>query len=1332
MVVETADETSKILVFFVNGKKIVDDNVDPELTLLQYLRNKLRLCGTKLGCGEGGCGACTVMVSRYDRTKNKVIHIPVNACLAPICSMHGLAVTTVEGIGSTKTKLHPVQERLAKAHGSQCGFCTPGIVMSMYTLLRNSPTPSMKDMETAFQGNLCRCTGYRPIIDGLKTFTEDWEVVHKFSNGNGVCGLGDKCCKLQNGSAPVHEFDSLFESSEFTPLDPTQEPIFPPELKLTDKYDRQYLTFKSADVTWYRPITLQQLLDLKHKYPEAKIVVGNTEIGVETKFKHVTYPVIIQPVLIPELTRIQSTERGIRIGASATLADIEAYIQREIRDKPKYQTRIFKAMISMLHSFAGKQIRSVGALGSNIMTGSPISDMIPVLMAAKSTLELASKNSTRIVTLDSNFFTGYRKSIVEPNEILLSIHVPYTQHFQYFEAYKQARRREDDIAIVNEAINVVFTPRTNVIESISFGIGGMSFKTLTAPKTEARLIGKPWDKSTLDLALDSLAEDLPLSPDAPGGMVSYRKTLTLSLFFKAFIAISTELKQYLPAIEVDQVEFNRNQYTAQKHHNTQNFKSIVPPIVHRSAYKQATGEAIYCDDIPRFEGELQGAFVLSTKAHAQILNIDASEALTMEGVRGFVCGEDVPGKKKWGMAIQDEEVFYWDKVTSVGQIIGLIVADTQTIAQRAARKVKVEYKDLEPIIVSIEDAIKFNSFHEIDRSIEKGSVEGIFEKSKHVLEGEVRCGGQEHFYLETHGCIVVPKGEDDEMDVYSSTQNPTEISKIIGQVLNIPQSKVITKVKRIGGGFGGKESRGSMVALPVAVAAKKFNRPIRCILDRDEDMVMSGSRHPFYFKYKVAFDDDGKLLACDADLYSNCGYSYDLSVGVMERALTHIDNAYYIPAVNLRCHLCKTNLASNTAFRGFGAPQGMFLAETMVQQIADYLKKEPETISELNLYKDGLATYYNQLIEDCTLDKCWTECMDSSDFHNRKKAVIEFNRKNKYKKRGINIIPTKFGIAFAVPFLNQGGALVHIYTDGSVLLNHGGIEMGQGLHTKMIQVASRTLEIPIDKIHIIETATDKVPNTSPTAASSGSDLNGMAVMNACLTLKERLKPFKENNPKGKWEDWVLAAYRSKISLSTTGYYFMAGLNHNWKTGEGDLFQYFTYGVGCTEVEIDTLTGDHEILRTDIVMDLGQSLNPAIDIGQIEGAFMQGYGLFVMEEMVYSPKGDTITRGPGTYKLPGLGDIPREFNVSLLKGVSNPRAVYSSKAVGEPPLFLGCSALFAIKHAIKAAREENKVQGYFRLDSPVTSAKIRMACVDSITSRFKEPEPGSYKPWNVVA
>ncbi|XP_017779111.1 PREDICTED: xanthine dehydrogenase-like [Nicrophorus vespilloides] len=1325
---ETMDEYESSLVFFVNGKKVVEDNIDPSWTLLQYLRTKLRLCGTKLGCAEGGCGACTVMVSKYHRAEDKVRHIPVNACLAPVCSMHGLAVTTVEGIGSVKTKLHPVQERIAKSHGSQCGFCTPGIVMSMYTLLRNMPKPSMEDLEVTFQGNLCRCTGYRPIIEAYKTFTEDWEKMRasKLTNGNG-CGMGKDCCMLKDRKV------ELYSESEFVPYHESQEPIFPPELKLKDQWDKQSLHFKSKEISWFRPTNLMDLLKLKSKFPKAKIVVGNTEIGIETKFKHLTYPVLIQPSQITELEVLDITDEGLKVGAAVTLEALNECLKEQMKILPEWKTRVFKALVETLHYFGGKQTRSVACVGGNIITASPISDLNPIFMVAKIELELQSVDGSRRVLMDQNFFTGYRKTILNEDEILIGILLPFSEEYQYIHAHKQSRRRDDDIAIVNAAINVKFDEDSKKLKDISMAFGGL------APTTKlitnfSEVLGMEWLEDVLDKVYEVIMRELVLDSEAPGGMIAYRRALPLSFFLKTFIALKKELNMH----EVDSRDLSAfKKLSFQTPKSSQVFQ-LVPedqkdidlvgrPINHVAAEMQATGEAIYFDDIPKIENEAYMAYVYSTKAFANIISIDASEALAMDGVVGFISAKDIKiGCNKFGPVVQDEEVFITKQVTCQYQMLGAIVANDQQIAQKAARKVAVDYEELHPVIVSIEDAIKHNSFYDKERKIECGDVDGVFETTRNIIKSNCRTGYQEHFYLETHGCLVVPK-EVDDLEIYTSSQHHAEITDLVSRILNIPQNRIVTKIKRIGGGFGGKQSRGVPIAVTAAIAANKFRRPIRIMLDRDEDMASTGGRHPFFTKYKVAFNDYGKILAIDAELYANAGCSLDLSLEVMERAVLHIENAYKIENLRVIGKICRTNLPSNTAFRGFGAPQAMLAAETMIRNISEFVGKDPVDIAMKNLYREGDKTHYNQDMINCNLTRCLEQCVDSSNYHERKLSVQKFNKENRWKKRGISVVCTKYGVGFGVPFLEQAGALVNVYTDGSVLLTHSGVEMGQGLNTKMIQVASRVLKIPADMIYISEVSTDKVPNSSPSAASVGSDLNGVAVKKACEEIRMRLKPIINKNPKGEWKEWIKDAYFNRISLSATGYHYTPEITYDWDTNTGTPYNYFTYGVACTEVEVDCLTGDHQLLRTDIVMDLGASLNPAIDIGQIEGAFMQGYGLFTLEEMVYSPSGTVLSKGPGSYKIPGFGDIPIEFNVSLLEGVGNPKAVYSSKAVGEPPLFLASSALFAIREAMKSARLGQYMPPYFRLHAPATAEKIRMLCDDHITERIKKCE----NTWNVI-
>uniref|UniRef100_A0A3Q3GIU0 Xanthine dehydrogenase/oxidase n=1 Tax=Kryptolebias marmoratus TaxID=37003 RepID=A0A3Q3GIU0_KRYMA len=1193
---------------------------------------EMGLTGTKLGCAEGGCGACTVMLSRY-HPGTKQLHHAVNACLAPLCSLHMAAVTTVEGIGSVARKVHPIQERIAKCHGSQCGFCTPGMVMSMYALLRNNPTPKMADVEEAFQGNLCRCTGYRPILQGYKTFSAVTNF--EYLRWGMLCTFKALC---------EQEATSLFNMEDFAPYDPTQEVIFPPELMTLSKGQRSgSLCFHGERATWLQPTSLKEFLLLKWKHPEARVVVGNTEVGIEVKLKNMVHPLILAPAFIPELSAVTHSEDGVVFSAACTLSHVAAELRKAVRTLPPHQTEVFLAILEQLRWFAGLQIRNVAAVGGNIMTASPISDLNPVFMAAGCKLTLMDKDGSREVQMDDSFFTGYRKTAVRPQEVLFSIHIPYSKKF--VSAFKQSPRREDDISIVTTAMSVTFTPGTDVVEDLKLSYGGMAPITVLAKKTANKLLGRRWGEELLQEACSSLAEEMTLDPSAPGGMVTYRRTLTLSLFYKFYLTVLQKLR----------------------------------------------------------------------------LQVYVSAAEGFPGVVSFLFADDVPGSNVTGMR-QDETVFADGQVTCVGHIIGAVVADTQIHAQRAAKAVKIQYEELQPVI-TIQEAIAARSFYEPIRTIQNGDLEAGFKQAEHILEGKIHIGGQEHFYLETHVTLAVPR-EDDEMELFVSTQ------KTQSSALGVSANKVLIRVKRLGGGFGGKESRTIVLSPVVALAANKLKRPVRCMLDRDEDMLITGGRHPFYGKYKVGFLNSGKVVALDVSFYSNAGNSLDLSQAIMERALFHMENSYRVPNIRGQGFMCRTNLPTNTAFRGFGGPQGMMVAESWITDVAHSLGRSAEEVRRFNLYLEGESTPYNQILHGLTLDRCWDECLSRSGYEQRRAAAQLYNRQNRWTKRGLAVVPTKFGISFTVNFLNQAGALVHVYRDGSVLLNHGGTEMGQGLHTKMVQVASRVLGVPCSKIHISETSTNTVINTSPTAASVSSDLNGAAVQNACEILQKRLEPFKAQNPKGSWEDWVKAAYFDRVSLSANGFYRTPDLGYDFETNSGRLFHYYSYGVACSEVEIDCLTGAHKNLSTTIVMDVGRSLNPAIDIGQVEGGFMQGLGLFTLEELQYSPQGVLLTRGPGSYKIPAFGDIPTELSVSLLRDAPNDKAIFASKAVGEPPLFLAASIFYAIKDAISAAREESGLTGPFRLDSPASTERIRNACSDRFTKLCPPAEAGTFRPWSV--
>ena len=544
----------------------------------------------------------------------------------------------------------------------------------------------------------------------------------------------------------------------------------------------------------------------------------------------------------------------------------------------------------------------------------------------------------------------------------------------------------------------------------------------------------------------------------------------------------------------------------------------------------------------------------------------------------------------------------------------------------------------------------------------------------------------------------------------------------------VQANKIVSKVKRLGGGFGGKETRSIQLSGICATAANKVKRPVRCMLNRDEDIMTSGQRHPFLARWKVAVNENGKLQALDADVFANAGWSQDLSGAVIDRALTHIDGCYNFPNVHVRGRLAKTNTVSNTAFRGFGGPQGMFIAETYMEEIADHLAIPVDKLREINMYEPNDHTHFKQALKDWHVPLMYEQILQGSDYAERRQAVDDYNAKHKWKKRGLAIIPTKFGISFTALFLNQAGALVHLYHDGSVLVAHGGTEMGQGLHTKMTMIAAQALGVPLSDVYISETATNTVANTSSTAASASSDLNGYAIFNACEQLNERLKPYRERLGKeASMKELVHAAYFDRVNLSANGFYKTPDIGYVWGPNTGQMFFYFTQGVAAAEVEIDTLTGDWTPLRADILMDVGRSINPAIDYGQIEGAFVQGQGLFTTEESLWHrASGQIFTRGPGTYKIPGFRDIPQIFNVSLLKDVTweNLRTIQRSRGVGEPPLFMGSSVFFAIRDALKAARKQYGEHEVLSLQSPATPERIRISCADPIIKRsLVEPREG---------
>ncbi len=728
--------------------------------------------------------------------------------------------------------------------------------------------------------------------------------------------------------------------------------------------------------------------------------------------------------------------------------------------------------------------------------------------------------------------------------------------------------------------------------------------------------------------------------------------------------------------------------------------------LHESGYLHVTGDAVYVDDIPAPRDMLVGMVVPSPIARGRLVTCDVRAAKEIPGVAAVLTAKDIPGHNDIAPFTHDEPLLATDEVFTVGQSVAFVVADSYVTCRKAAAAIVLEWEEL-PAILSLRDAVAQGSFLTEPHVMKRGDVDQVLAEAPLRFQGEVETGGQDHFYLETHAALVIPE-EDHSYKIVSSSQHPSEVQAKVAEVLGIRSRDVVVEVKRMGGGFGGKETQGAIFAALAALGSFHTGRPVKVWLNRDQDMTQTGKRHPFFSRYDAGFDDNGNLLALRVEGYSDGGWSCDLSGPILDRYMFHLDNAYYIPNLHFSARVAKTNTVSHTAFRGFGGPQGMVVIEAVLNRAAATLGLDPAVVRQRNFYGPAprhLTPYFQEVPADRS-QRVYDELMASSDYTARRAAIDAFNKTSQWTKRGIGFQPIKFGISFTNSVLNQAGALVHIYADGSVQLNHGGTEMGQGLHTKMLAVCAHELGVPVEDIRLMTTATDKVPNTSATAASSGSDLNGAAVQNACEILMARLRPvaadllklssdkvehvvfadgwaFLENDESSRvaFSAVTMEAYNRQISMSSTGFYRTPNIKYEASLGRGKPFHYFSYGGAVLEVEVNRFTGEHRLLRADILHDVGHSLVPSIDRGQIEGAFLQGLGWLTCEELVWNDKGHLRTHSPDTYKIPAVGEAPLDFRVALLQRATQDDVIHGSKAVGEPPFMLAIAVLSALHHAI---------------------------------------------------
>lgn len=1357
---------SRRLSFRLNGELHQIDDPDPSLLLSDYLRDS-GLTGTKVGCGQGGCGACTVMLS--SRGPEGDDHRPINACLRSLAAVAGCHVTTVEGIGSFQDGLDPVQHRIALSNGTQCGFCTPGFVMNAHAFLRNHPCPSQQEMEDQFGGNLCRCTGYRPILHAMRSFAHDHDPG---ADPIPPCEV-DPCTPLRVRPAP-----RPIELDGMPPCDGQVEALY----------------FQRGNRHWFRPPTLADAQELKsllaahYGADRVRLVVGNTARAIYPG-EDVASEIDISR--IAELNEARRGAEGLVVGASVSIQRLLELADTAIAAEPAGRTIGLRELARHGKFLAGLQVRSAGSVGGNIAItkahtrhGEPFpSDLFTVLTTLGAT-----------VTVCSSAFAGGERTFeldelppledLPPDAFFVRFQVPWSRPGERVQTFRVARRPQMAHPIVNAGFRCLLDAEGRAVAGeVVVVFGGLASCNARMPGIEAALAGRRWDSATLRESLSALAaevEAVTIPMEGEGFTAEYRRATALGFFYKFYLHVANEV---CPG-EIDPANLSAAAHGDRPlSHARQTFEadpgqeSVTRPIIKRAAFAQASGEVRYPQDEPLPNHGLHGVPVLSRRAHARFrftLPHDRLEALLRSrfpGFRALVTAADVPGERRIGLG-GDDPVFFEDEVTCVAAPIALALASTRKAAEDAAACVGAEfvaYEDL-PAILGLEEAIErralvdppkgFPTHPEHDRHVlvtRPGSDAdwlddpSVPRDGTTWLHGEFQTGAQVHFYLETNCALAIP-GAYDEMTIHSSTQNPNGDQAQIARVLGVKANQVTIRFEQIGGGFGGKQNRAVFTAALAAVAARKVRRPVRVVLDRSTDSQFMGKRHPYHGTYDVAFSDDGTLHAMKLDYSSDGGNSIDCSFAVLKGSCMMSDGCYRIATFQAGGNVYRTNKPSNTAFRTFGQIQPHLVQEEAIERVAFELSRRtgrrwlPEEIRRRNLYRTAAAdladsTHFGQPIWFCKLPEQWDHIYAESRFEERARLVDEFNRANRWKKRGIAMVPLKYGIGFKqLAAMNTASALVQANKeDGSITVIHGGVEMGQGLHTKIAQVASSELNVPLEFIRVTGNNTDAINNAPPTAASTGFDLNGGAVAQACRALRRRLEEFcaahAEKLRANGIDDWrrawrrawpaiVAQAWRERVSLIAAETF--RAPHHERPVDRfpnGKFFAYFAYGFSVSEVEVELLTGESTVLRADLYYDSGRSPNPAIDIGQIEGGYVQGLGFVTTEEVIFDDHGRLVTDNIWTYKPPCTKTIPIDLRVALLEHDRNSLeaqvradllAVSASKSTAEPTMSLGVSAYFAIKRAVREAhRELTGRDEWLRMDVPATCQMIQTHCGVSV-------------------
>ncbi|CAN2389153.1 Aldehyde oxidase and xanthine dehydrogenase [Pristimantis euphronides] len=1085
-----------------------------------------------------------------------------------------------------------------------------------------------------------------------------------------------------------------------------------------DDQRRRTLILQGDKSTWITPSCLTELLALKTRYPLAPLVVGNTFIGPPVNLTESFYPVIISPARVPELSIVNFAEKGITIGAACSLAMVRSILSEAVSQLPEEKNKIFRVILQQL---SGKHIRSEASLGGSILSGSSSWELNPILAVGDCTFNLASKDKSRQVTLKQLLFDDSGTAALRAEEILMSINVPFSKKGEYVSAFRQLQRWGSTAPVDIAAMRVILKEGTDLITTMNIYYGGSESAGIFAKCVSELLVRRHWNEAMLDEACKLFLEEVPIQESAQNGMIENEKMLAISFLFKFYLQVSKELNKtmHFPHNDVHDIQYATNgssnktllkafQQIASNgfhvdhsgelshlHEDKNEQSELYKPHVLQTIVEEEFDEE---DDSSVVDGELFLALVTSSRHHAKIISIHKEDALKVQGVIDIITMEDVPG-------LNSSDLFAEHEVRYIGQAICAVVANTQNHANQAASRVRVQYEEQEPVVLSIQDSIKHNSFFEPVRTMECGNVEEAFKSVDHILEGEDYIGGLDDLHVESQTVRVIPSLEESELEVFIATKDPAAIQAAVASALNMPSDFVLCCAEK---SRGLEHSHTASQAAITAVAVHKTGQTVSSVIERRGKLPVLRPQPAFFGKYKVGCMDDGRIMALEVTYYCNAGHRPDESFKVLTMSLLSAQNAYSIP--NTRCSVtaCKTNLAAKLLCAGYGFAQAAMLTEIWIDAVADRCRLSPEKVRHLNLHRENSETPFKQEFDATKLLGCWDECLEKSSYHQRRSAGRECNKQCTWKKRGFSVIPVMFPVGFFADYINQASVLVHVTKDGWVLVTPAGSDIDQETITKMMQVASRELRIPVSYVHVSEISLS-ITSDGGRMPSSGSTVYLMAVQEACQKLLQRLQPIISLNPEAPWTQCIQEAFRRRIRLSGAGHYRVPDPLSDWGQEEGVETPDFIFGAACTEVELDCRTGVHKTIRTDVVIDVSSSVSQAVNIEQIKNAFIQGLDLYMNEDLKFSLQPTMNGAHPNQGDFPPIRREPEELDVTLLPLYSDPYVGCSPTAIEEVSAFLSSSVFFAIKDAVLAARQHIGLPGTILLPVPTRPQHIRMVC-----------------------